>query len=79
MLLALNIADSAQQITDFMDSNNYTVPTLLDTNASVAVMYGIVGTPTTFFINSAGVIKYIQIGAFSSLSQIQTDLNQITS
>ena len=61
-----------------MNSNGYTVPALLDTNAGVAMKYGIAGTPTTFFINSAGVIKYIQVGGFSSLSQIQSDLSKIT-
>ena len=78
VILAINSHDSVQAVTDFMNSNGYTVPVLLDTGYDVAVQYGVSGIPATFFINGLGIIKYIQLGEFTSLSEIQQDLDKIT-
>jgi len=77
VILTLNIRESSQEITDFMDAHGYSMPVLLDTDAGVALQYGVSGIPTTFFIDRAGVIKYIKRGEFLSLSELQNDLNKI--
>jgi hypothetical protein len=74
----LNIEDTTAQINAFMASNKYTVPVLPDA-MSVALTYGVSGIPTAFFIGRDGIIKYIKLGAFSSVSEIQDDLSAINS
>jgi hypothetical protein len=60
-----------------MQANNYDVPVLVDDASSVALNYGVSGIPTTFFISRTGIIEYIQLGMFTSLNQLQGDLNKI--
>ena len=59
-----------------MQSHNYSVTVLLDGSAA-AMDYGVSGVPMAFFIGRDGIIKYVKLGAFSSLSDMQNDLNKI--
>ena len=61
-----------------MTANSYTVPVLLDMYSQVMGQYGVTGTPTTFFIDSGGVIRYVKVGAFASQAELQQDLGTIT-
>jgi hypothetical protein len=58
-----------------MASHGYTVPVLQDIHYGMSMEYGVSGIPITFFIDSKGIIEYIQRGAFVSISQIQQDLD----
>ena len=78
VILTINLAESSQTISSFMQANSYDVPVLLDTNDAVAVEYGVSGIPMTFFVGRDGTIKYIKRGSFTSLSEIQNDLDKIT-
>lgn len=51
-------------------------PILVDTEHS-AERYNIWATPTTVFINSEGIIKYIQIGRFASPEEIENILQSL--
>ena len=64
-------------VASFIQSKGYAFPVLLDTDSAVTAEYAISGVPMTFFIGRDGTIKYIQRGAFTSLTELQSDLNKI--
>jgi len=61
-----------------MISNSYDFPVLMDSDAAVTRLYAVSGVPITFFIDRNGIIQYIKRGSFTSLSEIQSDLDKIT-
>jgi hypothetical protein len=77
-VLTLNVRESGEDITSFMNSHFYTVPVLLDAHYGTSLLYGVSGIPMTFFIDRDGIIKYIKRGAFLSQSEIQYGLGKIS-
>jgi cytochrome c biogenesis protein CcmG, thiol:disulfide interchange protein DsbE len=76
-MLMINIGETSQVISTFMQANDYDFPVLFDTNAALARQYGVSGIPVTFFIGRDGIIKYIKRGQFLSLNELQNSLNKI--
>ena len=62
-------------IKSFMASHSYTLPVLQDAHYGYSMEYGVSGIPMAFFIDRDGIIRYIQLGAFVSVSQIQNELD----
>ncbi len=60
-ILAVNL-DPQADVKGFADKNNITFPILLDAEDSVNRQYEIISIPTTFFINSDGVIQNRFVG-----------------
>ncbi len=61
-----------------MNSHGYTVPVLLDARFGNSMLYGVSGVPMTVFINRNGIIKYIKLGPFANLAEMQKDIGKIT-
>jgi thiol-disulfide isomerase/thioredoxin len=67
VILAVNISDSPNQITDYFQQHSISgVPTLLDFNLAVYADYGISQLPTTFVIDPGGVVRYRHIGEMTT-------------
>jgi peroxiredoxin len=77
VLLAVNIGESSSQVAQFMQSQGFSFPVLLDRSGNTAQKYNIIGIPTTFFIDSKGVIREIKIGFFQSKADIEAILSEI--
>jgi len=77
VLLAINIQEGSSKVSQFMQSQGFSFPVLLDSQAAVAQQYSVMGIPSTFFIDSDGVIQEIKVGAFRSKAQIEAILGQI--
>ena len=77
MLLAIDVGESQSQVEKFLQSNNLSLPVLLDTSGVVAQKYRILNIPTTFFIDGDGVIQEKRIGAFINAAQIEEQLSKI--
>jgi len=77
VLLAVDIGEGSARVKDFMATLGFSFPALLDTKSTVAKMYTITAIPTTFFINKEGIIEAQKIGAFSSKTQIESELSKI--
>jgi len=77
MLLAINTGEGSTKVKEFMQSNNLSLPVLLDTKQDVAQRYNIRGIPTTFFIDKNGIIQAVNIGAFPNKEAIEGDLTKI--
>ena len=54
--------DNLPQATAFVDSLSLTFPILLDQQGDVMALYRVTALPTTFFIDTDGVIQEVVIG-----------------
>ncbi len=77
VVLAINVGESHSKVEEFMQSNNLSLPVLLDIKQAVAIKYNIQFFPTTFFIDKDGIIQVKTIGAFPSKAAIEEKLSKI--
>ena len=77
VVLAINIGESPSEVKKFLQTHNLSLPVLLDTEENAARKYNITGIPTTFFIDSDGIIQQKIIGAFPNKGAIEKYLNSI--
>ena len=77
MVLALNVGESAARVEQFLKSNGYSFPVLLDNRNVVSSNYNIRGIPTTFFIDINGLIIDMKVGAFKNEAEIMDSLDKI--
>lgn len=78
VLLTVNCGESTPTIANFMDKYGYSFPALIDMGKKISQAYNIRGIPATFFIDKAGVIQSIKMGAFSSNVELEKMLKKIT-
>lgn len=76
-VLTINVGDRAVDVKDYMASRGITYPVLLDTQGKVAKVYGIVGVPTTYFIDGQGILKAYHIGAFQSAKAMESAVRDV--
>ena len=77
ILLTINITESLETVTDFIEENDYSFPALLDTVNAVSLVYGVSGIPVTFFIDKDGIIRAKKIGGFLNTIEIYSYLGTI--
>jgi peroxiredoxin len=77
VLLAINSSESSPAVESFMQSQGFSFPVLLDSQGALAYLYGIRAIPTTFFIDSEGIIQEVHVGAFQSAAEIESVLSQL--
>lgn len=77
VVLTVNVGDRAADIKDYMTNRKITYPVLLDPQGEVAQSYGIVGVPTTYFIDGDGFLKAYQIGAFQNEKAMERAISKI--
>jgi peroxiredoxin len=76
-ILAVSVGERAQFVQSFLNTRSLTFPTLLDNDEAVKNLYNVYYYPTTFFINSNGIIKVIKSGRFNSSPEIDTILKAL--
>lgn len=67
-ILTINITVSERSLAaveEFVQTNEYTFPILLDEVGDVARLYNIRGIPANFFIDRDGIIRHVQPGFMS--------------
>jgi peroxiredoxin len=77
ILLAINIGDGPSAVEGFLQDHDLALPVLLDIEGTLAQKYNIVGIPTTFFLDTDGVIQEKIIGAFPNKAEIEKRLPKI--
>jgi peroxiredoxin len=77
VILAVNMGESPSVAGDFMEINDFTFPVLLDRTEDVAEMYNVRAIPATFFIDERGIIRYSDVGAFSSKAALEQRLQDL--
>jgi cytochrome c biogenesis protein CcmG/thiol:disulfide interchange protein DsbE len=61
-VLAINAGQDKATIEAFIKKVGFTYPSLLDEKSNIARSYGVVGLPTTYFVDAKGVIRAKIIG-----------------
>ncbi len=61
-ILAINTGQDAKTVTAYIQKIGVSYPALLDEQSSIARSYGVVGLPTTFFVDAGGVIRAKIVG-----------------
>ncbi len=64
VVLTVDLAESPATVRGFMEKESYTFPVGLDTSGQVGNMYNVTGLPTTYLIDSQGVIRRVKVGPF---------------
>lgn len=77
VMLIINIGEDADTVQEFLDDLDLSLPVILDREAFAAAEYGTYSIPTTFFIDKAGGIRGIKIGAFQSAEELESILEQL--
>jgi peroxiredoxin len=68
VVLAVDLEESRGAVEGFIDEFGLTFPVVLDSSASIAEQYGIVGLPDSFFIDREGIVREVILGpVFGSL------------
>lgn len=65
-LLAVNVDETRQTITNFFTENNIVgIPVVLDQNSAVRRTYGVMGYPVTFVIDADGIVRFMMLGSIT--------------
>ena len=76
-IVAIDIQESVSLVKQFFGDSEVDFIVALDKNAQVASNYAIRYTPSTFFIDSQGVIRYIKLGAFTNEQELQASIEKL--
>jgi len=63
---AINLQESTEKISVFMNKNQYTMPVLLDKDGGIGKKFQVTAVPTTIITNKQGVIKFRKAGAMTN-------------
>jgi len=77
VVLAINLGESPAQVKGFLETHNLSLPVLIDIPGDSAHQYNISSIPTSFFIDSDGIVREKVLGAFPSKETIETRLIEI--
>jgi len=77
VFFAVNMAESAPGVQEYLDYFGFTMPVLLDTARTVATSYNIAAVPTTYFIDKDGIIQDKVVGAFPDKESIEKYLEKL--
>ena len=65
VVLAVNDQEDAITVNNFIETNGFDFPVLLDTQSQVLDTYNVRALPTTFVIDRNGVIRHVHMGEIS--------------
>lgn len=70
-ILAVNLQESEEVVSEFVNKFGLTFPILMDVNSDVATTYRVQAYPTSYMIDSTGRIQFIAIGAMNHDLMVQ--------
>jgi peroxiredoxin len=76
VILAINCGESSQTVKSVADDLKLTFPMLLDPDGKTCTAYKH-GAPTTFLIDTNGIIRAIKDDVFENTEEIETMLNSL--
>jgi peroxiredoxin len=76
-ILALSVEERAIFVQTFLNTRALTFPVLLDSNGDVSDTYQVASFPTTFFIDTDGIIRAKKTGHFTSQTEIENMLKSL--
>jgi thiol-disulfide isomerase/thioredoxin len=68
--LSINLGESSSTVKEYINSNHYSFPVLLDTGSAVSEKYQIRYIPTTLLVGKDREVKYRVVGPFKNKDSI---------
>ena len=76
-IIAVNVLESASKVQQFFGDSEVHFTVALDGSGQVTSSYGIRFTPTTFFIDSQGLVRYAKVGPFASEQELEASMDML--
>jgi len=76
-IVAIDIKDSLPQVKQFFSDSEISFIVALGKDTQAASDYAVRYTPTTFFIDSEGIIRYVKLGAFANKEELQASTDEL--
>lgn len=67
----INVGESKGTVNNFLSTNHFDFPVIIDVTGKVSSLYGVVGLPATFIIDKQGKLAQLLLGEINSDSQLQ--------
>jgi peroxiredoxin len=61
-VIAINAGQDRKAVVEFMQKLGVSYPALMDENSAIAKRYGVVGLPTTYFVDAKGLVRAKLVG-----------------
>ncbi|MGD8405051.1 MAG: TlpA disulfide reductase family protein [Anaerolineales bacterium] len=75
-IIGLNLQEDKAKVSDFKDQYSIPYPLVLDPDGEITELYNPIGLPTSWFIDSKGVVRYVHAGPMTT-SMLQETLAAI--
>ncbi len=79
IFLGADYVDTEPEARVYLQKYGITFPNGPDMGTRISQLFRIQGVPETYFIDKTGVLRYVQVGPFSSLGQIQAQIDLLLS
>jgi peroxiredoxin len=78
VILGVNSVDDLQTAQQFAQQSGLTYTLVMDHNQQVATLYNLTATPTSYFIDRQGIIRFVQVGPIdeATLQQKVAEMSQ---
>jgi peroxiredoxin len=76
-IIAVNVLESTSKVQQFFGDSEVHFTVALDGSGQVTSNYGIRFTPTTFFIDSQGLVRYAKVGPFASERELEASIDML--
>jgi len=77
IFLGADYVDTEPEARAYLKKFDITFPNGPDMGTRISQMFRISGVPETYFIDQNGVLRYVQIGPFTSTAQIIQQINEL--
>lgn len=74
VFLGADYVDTEPEARVYLQKYGITFPNGPDMGTRISQLFRIQGVPETYFVDKTGVLRYVQVGPFSSLGQIQAQI-----
>ena len=68
LIVGVDQAEDPRTVQRFVDELGLTFPIPMDTDGSIGQRYNVTGLPTTYFIDSRGIIRHVWAGEMNSVT-----------
>lgn len=79
VFLGADYVDTAPEALVYLQKYGITFPNGPDMGTRISQLFRIQGVPETYFIDKTGVLRFVQVGPFSSVGQIQSQIDSLLS
>jgi len=77
VFLGVDYTDTPTEANTYLKKFAITFPNSPDLGSRIAQLFRITGVPETYFIDQNGVLRYAQVGPFTSVDQIKTQVDAL--